>query len=56
MKKKISALLLRQVEFTVYPLLSLNHKTVCLPFPFLDDGNSKVPINLQLLAKALLPI
>ena len=27
-----------QVEFAVYPLLSLNHKTVCLPFHFDENG------------------
>ena len=27
-----------QVEFAVYPLLSLNHKTVCLSFPFLNKN------------------
>ena len=25
-----------QVKLTVHPLLPLNHKTVCLPFPFLN--------------------
>ena len=25
-----------QVKLTIHPLLPLNHKTVCLPFPFLN--------------------
>ena len=34
-----------QVEFAVYPLLSLNHKTVCLPFPFLDENGGQLKLN-----------
>ena len=34
-----------QVEFAVYPLLSLNHETVCLPFPFLDENGGQLKLN-----------
>ena len=34
-----------QVKLTVHPLLPLNHKTVCLPFPFLNKNGVQFKLN-----------
>ena len=34
-----------QVKLTIHPPLPLNHKTVCLPFPFLDENGGQLKLN-----------